>query len=63
MMGVFSPNDSLSDNETGSDDETGSKTSGKKERKPITSTRVVLWVLVGGYGVYLVVSGLIDINS
>ena len=49
-MSFFAPKDPLSNDKPG-----------KKDRKQITSTRVVLWVLVGGYGVYLVVSGLIAI--
>jgi len=33
----------------------------KKDPKKITPTRIALWVIVGGVGLYLVISGLIGI--
>ncbi|MBC7519111.1 MAG: hypothetical protein H7248_09595 [Microbacteriaceae bacterium] len=33
----------------------------KKDPKKITSTRVAIWTIVGGFGVYLVVNGLVGI--
>lgn len=35
----------------------------KKDPKKITPTRILLWVLVGGVGLYLVGSGVIGILS
>lgn len=52
-MSFFAPKNPLSND----------KPSDKKSRKGVTSTRVVLWVLVGGYGAYLVISGLLGIGQ
>jgi hypothetical protein len=35
----------------------------KKDPKKITSTRVAIWVLVGGFGLYTLLQGVIAIAS
>jgi len=35
-----------------------------KKPEPITRNRIILWILVGGFGLYLVISGAVGlINS